>query len=140
MFNVVYSKLKSWIGGYKYRYYCNFYGDYKVGRGTKIGSFCDINAKIGKNCLIQSFVFIPQLTVIEDNVFIGPGTVICNDKYPPSNNFKGVKIRNGAKIGARAVILPGVEIGECSLIGAGAVVVDDVMPYSVVVGNPAKKI
>lgn len=107
--------------------------------------------KIGKNVHITSFVFLeesyPGLITIEDNVDIGPNvTIVTHDSSPhliyPSVGVKckPVLIRKNAYIGACAIILPGVTIGENSLIAAGAVVIRDVQPYTIVAGNPAKKI
>lgn len=117
--------------------------DSKIGRATKIASFVEIGgAKIGGHCKIEARAFIPPGTIIEDHVFIGPGVVICNDKYPDlhQKSWKAmpVRIRSGAKIGAAAVILPGVTIGKDAMVGAGAVVTKDVESAAVVVGNPAK--
>lgn len=67
----------------------NLYGNYQIGKGTKIGVFCDIGGKIGKNCLIQTMVSIPPLTIIEDDVFLGPGVKIMNDKHL-DGNLKGI--------------------------------------------------
>ena len=58
----------------------NLWGNNKIGKGTTIGAMCDIgNVVIGKNCKIQCHVSIPPLTVIEDDVFLGPGVKIAND-------------------------------------------------------------
>jgi len=117
--------------------------DSKIGRHTKIASFVEIGGSdVGEFCKIEAHAFIPPGTLIEDHVFIGPGVVICNDKYPNVHqrewNHMPVKIRSGAKIGAGAVILPGVTVGKLSMVGAGAVVTKDVAEAAVVFGNPAK--
>ena len=120
--------------------YQNIYKS-KIGKGTKIGSYVEIaNSTVGKNCNIQAFVSISNGTIIEDNVFIGPGVRILNDKYPPSGKLEPVIIRKGASIGGGAVILPGVIIGENAIIGAGSVVTKNIKNYDVVVGNPATSI
>ena len=124
---------------FKSHKYNNFYGEYKIGNGTRIGSYCDIAGEIGKNCIIQSCVFIPKGITIKDNVFIGPGVIFANDKHPPSNNLSETLVEKGAVIGAGAVILPGIIIGEGSVVGAGAVVTKSVPRLTTVVGNPAKK-
>ena len=86
----------------------------------------------------------PKLDVyeIEDNVFIGPNATFTNDKHPRSKvypeTFLRTLIKKGASIGANATILPGIEIGEHSVVGAGAVVTKSIPPYAVVMGNPAK--
>lgn len=89
---------------------------------------------------IQSNVFIPINTVIEDLVFIGPNAVLTNDKYPVRKNYEliGPVIREGATIGANSVILPSVEIGEGAFVAAGAVVTRDVPPWKLAIGSPAR--
>jgi acetyltransferase-like isoleucine patch superfamily enzyme len=79
---------------------------------------------------------------LEDDVFIGPNATFVNDKYPKSRQkppaFLKTRIKKGASIGANATILGGIEIGEGAMVGAGAVVVEDVAPGAVVYGNPAR--
>ena len=90
---------------------------------------------------MHSQVFIPEYSILEDG-WIGPNVVLTNARYPnevdSKNTLKGPIIKNKARIGANATILPGVQIGRNSLIGAGCVVTKDVEPNSVVVGNPGK--
>jgi len=91
--------------------------------GTNV--VCDGASSIGSHVSIQSNAYIPLNTVIEDYVFLGPCSVITNDKYPireEKAGLTGATIRKGASIGSNAVILPGVEIGEGAIIGSGAVV------------------
>lgn len=126
-----------------------------IGEETNIWQFCVVlpGAKIGKNCNICSNCFIENDVVIgnnvtikngvsvydgivlEDNVFIGPNVAFCNDKYPRSKQYpeKFLKtvIKKGASIGSNATILPGIVIGENSMIAAGAVVLNDVPDSSV---------
>ena len=93
---------------------------------------------------IHTQAFIPEFSVLEEGCWIGPNVVLTNAKYPLSPGVKdqlaGPVIRKGAKIGANATLLPGVVIGENALVGAGSVVVRDVPPGAVVVGNPARVI
>lgn len=114
---------------------------------NKIGDhFClwnnstvDYNCTIGSHVKIHSNVYVAQFTVIEDDVFIAPGVTITNDPHPLcSRCMQGPTIKKGARIGAGAIILPRVIIGERALIAAGAVVTKDVPPESVVVGNPGR--
>ena len=117
--------------------YQNIYKS-EIGTGTKVSSFVEIaNSKVGERCNIQAFVSIPNGTVIEDDVFIGPGVRILNDKYPPSDKIQPVLIKKGAVIGGGAIILPGVIVGKNAVIGAGAVVTKDVPDDETWVGVPA---
>jgi UDP-2-acetamido-3-amino-2,3-dideoxy-glucuronate N-acetyltransferase len=113
-----------------------------IGDNCKIHSHVWIGAKvkIGNNCKIEAFAFIPDGVTIEDNVFIGPHVCFTNDKHPPSGgkDWQPIFVKRGARIGAGAVILPGVTIGENAMIGAGAVVTKDVPSNITVIGNPAR--
>ncbi|EGB63580.1 WxcM protein [Escherichia coli M863] len=100
------------------------------------------NVVIGNNVTVKSGVYIWDGVKIEDNVFIGPCVAFTNDKYPRSkvypDEFLHTIIRKGASIGANATILPGIEIGEKAIVGAGSVVTKNVPPCAIVVGNPAR--
>ena len=129
----------------------NLYGC-SIGAHSKIAAFVEIQTQvtIGRNCKIESFVFIPEGVVIEDNVFVGPGVIFTNDTYPRATKPDGTlkkktdwrltptRVGKGASIGAGAVILPGVIIGNRAMVGAGAVVTHDVPDNTTVVGNPAR--
>jgi acetyltransferase-like isoleucine patch superfamily enzyme len=107
-----------------------------VGTNTVI----DGHTAIGSNVSIQSNVYIPTNTLIEDNVFFGPCSVLTNDKYPirVKYNLKGPVIRKGASIGANSTILPGIEIGEGAMVGAGALVTKNVPAWKLAIGSPAR--
>jgi len=114
-----------------------------IGNNVLIGSNTIIegNTTIGSNVSIQSNVYIPTNSVIEDFVFVGPNVVLTNDKYPPLRKGKEIKgpiLRKGVSVGANAVILPGVEIGEGSMIAAGAVVTKDFPSWKLAIGAPAR--
>lgn len=113
-----------------------------IGQGCTIHSHVWIGekVKIGKNCKIQAFTFIPDLVTLEDNVFVGPHVCFTNVKKPPTDkkNWQSTLVKRGAKIGAGAVILPGLIIGENAFVGAGAVVTKSVPDNTTVVGNPAR--
>ena len=135
-----------------------------IGAGTSIWQFCVVlpEAQIGDECNICSHCFIEndvivgdRVTVkcgvqlwdglrIEDDVFIGPNVTFTNDMQPRSKQypdaFYQTIIRQGASIGANATILPGIEVGERAMVGAGAVVTKSVAAGLTVVGNPAKEI
>ena len=112
----------------------------EIGEGTKVGSLAhvDYGVKIGKNCRIEGMAYIPPLTVIEDNVFLGPGVVFTNDPYPMSPKMVGVHVESGAIICAGAMLKAGVRVGAKAVVGMGAVVTKDVPPETVVFGNPAR--
>lgn len=116
-----------------------------IGNNVSIGSYTELGLRnsIGDNTRIHSQCFLEDVTLGKD-IFVGPHVMFTNDPHPlcPTyrNCFKGATVGNGAIIGANATILPHVKIGKRSLIGAGSVVVHDVSPFSVVVGNPARKI
>jgi len=117
----------------------------KIGAGTKIDAFVYIeeDVSIGKNCIVRPFTFIPTGVDIADEVFIGPGVNFTNDRYPMVDGdweLEPTIVRTRAAIGAGAVINPGIEIGEESLVGAGSVVTKDVPSHTTVAGNPADPI
>ena len=112
--------------------------DVSVGTGSVI----EHHVVIGGGVRIHSHAFIPEFTILEPDCWIGPNVVLTNAKYPRSPRakvtLKGPVIRRSAKIGANATILPGIAIGEHSLVGAGSVVTKDVPAGVVVAGNPAR--
>lgn len=114
-----------------------------IGDNVVVGTSVTIehHTKIGNNVRIHSGAFIPEYTIIEDDCFIAPNVTLTNSKYPRSPNakkeLKGPIIRKGAIIGANATILPGIEIGEYAIIGAGSVVNKDITAHTVVAGCPA---
>ena len=136
-----------------------------IGDGTKIWHFSHImsGCTLGKNCNIwQNVVVSPEVVlgnnvkvqnnvsiytgvICEDDVFLGPSMVFTNVTNPRSNvvrrgQYTKTIVRKGASIGANATIVCGHDIGEFAFIGAGAVVTKEVLPYALVVGNPAKHI
>lgn len=118
-------------------------------RGAKIGKNCIIHSGvwigeevvIGDNCKVQAFAFIPTCVTIEDNVFIGPGVVFTNDADPKATGpWKplGTRVKRGASIGANSTILPGADIGANTTIGAGSVVTKPIPDNVVACGSPAR--
>ena len=118
-----------------------------IREGTAIGSGCLVGTgtiiedgcTIGDRVRIQSAVYIPTGTVVEDDVFIGPRACLTNDKWMGRSGgaLEPITIRKHSRIGANSTILPGVEIGEDSIVGAGAVVTRNVARGTVVIGSPA---
>jgi acetyltransferase-like isoleucine patch superfamily enzyme len=116
----------------------------RIGRNCKIESFVYIEegVTIGDNCKVKPHVYIPTGVTIEDNVFIGPNVTFTNDKYPHvKGDWTPLKtvVGRGASIGANSVILPGITVGRNAMIGAGAVVTSDVPEGALVYGNPARR-
>ncbi len=114
-----------------------------IGDNVLIGTnvVVDGSCTIGNNLSAQTNVYITTLTTIEDDVFMGPCSVTTNDKYMQTGaELKGPVLKKGCRIGANSTILPGIVIGEQAVVGSGAVVVRDVKPWAVVIGNPAHEI
>jgi acetyltransferase-like isoleucine patch superfamily enzyme len=115
------------------------------------GAFVESGAVLGNRVTIKNQVMVWNGVTIGDDAFIGPGVIFTNDRLPRSPRMEIVKERyakpdrwrlatrvaRGASLGAGAVILPGVTIGEFAMVGAGAVVTRDVKPFQLVAGNPA---
>jgi len=118
--------------------------DNSIGDDVSIGtgSCVEYHIEIENNVRIHSGAFIPEYSILEEGCWLGPGAVLTNAKYPCSvsakKNLKGPRICKGAKLGANVTVLPGLTVGDNCLIGAGSVVVKDVQPGKIVVGNPAK--
>ena len=107
------------------------------------GSFVEKGAILGDHVTIKHNVSIFDGVQIEDDVFVGSNIAFINDRYPRSNRedewtLEKTLIKKGATIGANAVILCGVTIGEYAVVGAGSVVTKSVDAYSIVCGNPAR--
>lgn len=115
-----------------------------IGDDVSIGSHSIVehHVVIADRVRIHSNVFIPEYSVLEEGAWIGPCVVFTNALYPLSpdvkKTLKGPHICAGAKVGANVTLLPGITIGCNALIGAGAVVVQDVPDGKVVAGNPAR--
>ena len=118
---------------------CELGDDVVVGRGSLVEN----DTTIGAMTKIQADAYITAYSTLEEHVFIAPCVVTTNDNWMGRTekrfgNIKGPTIRRGARVGVGAVLCPAVEIGEEAFVGAGAVVVKDVPPRVVVVGNPAR--
>jgi len=133
--------------------FVNLYGC-EIGDETKIGAFVEIGrgAVIGQRVKISCNSFICEGVTIEDEVFIGPGVMFTNDKYPRSTTADGTLqsaadwlctptvVKRSASIGSNATIVCGVTIGEGAMVGAGSVVTRDVPAHTLVAGVPARVI
>ncbi|MBS1573207.1 MAG: N-acetyltransferase [Bacteroidetes bacterium] len=115
-----------------------------IGENCNIGQNVVVSPKVvlGNNVRVQNNVSIYEGVICEDDVFLGPSMVFTNVVNPRSavsrkNEYKTTLVKRGASIGANATIVCGNEIGEFAFIGAGAVVTKPVLPYALVMGNPA---
>ena len=109
-----------------------------IGRGSVV----DNDVVVGARVKIQTNVYLTAFTVIEDDVFVGPGATTTNDdtmgRNGPGTPCLGAALRRACRVGGGAVITPGIEIGEEAFVAAGAVVTHDVPPLAVVMGVPAR--
>ena len=131
----------------------------QVREGTNIGKNCiigkgvyiDKNVNIGNNCKFQNYSCVFHGVRVDDGVFVGPGTLILNDKYPRAITIEGklksdtdweekkTLIKEGASLGAGSVVLPGIIVGRFALVGAGSVISKDVLDFALVYGIPNKQ-
>ncbi|HXR29219.1 MAG TPA: acyltransferase [Solirubrobacteraceae bacterium] len=115
-----------------------------VGAGSVIGqgSALDNDVLVGARARVQSRVYLTAFTVVEDDVFIGPGALTTNDhtmaRHDRDAPLRGPTLRRACRVGGGAVILPGVEVGSEAFVAAGAVVTRDVPARAVVMGVPAR--
>lgn len=122
----------------------------QIREGARIGENCviskgvyiDFDVAIGNGVKIQNFVSVYHGVTLEDEVFVGPSATFTNDLHPRAPLWNDERIirtlvKKGASIGANATVL-GITIGEYAMVGAGAVVTQDVPRKALVYGNPAK--
>ena len=126
----------------------------RIGADCIIGrdAFIDAGVIIGDRVKIQNLALIYHGVTVEDGVFIGPGAILTNDRYPRAITATGdlaraddwqvspIVLRHGCSFGAGAVVVGGVEVGRFATVGAGAVVTRTVTDHSLVAGNPARRI
>ena len=122
--------------------------------GAVVGEHCNIcdhayvegGARLGNNVTVKNGVLIFDLVTIEDDVFVGPGVVFTNDMRPRAANKKShdeldpTLVRNGATLGAGAVVVCGSTVGAHAFVAAGAIVARDVPAHGLVAGNPARRL
>lgn len=109
-----------------------------IGRGAAV----DNDVTVGARVKVQTGCYLTARTVVEDDVFVAPGVTTTNDhtmgRHGPEHELRGAVLRRACRVGGGAVLLPGVEVGEEAFVAAGAVVVADVAPRTVVMGVPAR--
>ncbi|HEX2755887.1 MAG TPA: acyltransferase [Candidatus Limnocylindrales bacterium] len=132
----------------------------RIGGGARLGADCSVGRDvfidaavvIGDRVQVHHRAMIYEGVGIADSVFIGPGAILTNDRYPRAVASTGDLARaadrpivpstlaEGCTIGAGAVVVAGVAIGSWAMVGAGAVVTRDVPNHALVVGSPAHRI
>jgi UDP-2-acetamido-3-amino-2,3-dideoxy-glucuronate N-acetyltransferase len=122
-------------------------GGAKIGEGVSLGQNVFVGNKviIGDKCKVQNNVSVYDNVTLEDGVFCGPSMVFTNVYNPRSlierkDEYRNTLVKKGATLGANCTIVCGVSIGEYSFVGAGAVINQDVKPYALMVGVPAKQV
>lgn len=117
-----------------------------VGPGATVGSLTSVDpgVTLGERASVQARCYLSAGTIVEDDVFIGPGVTLANDnsmdRHSPDMELQGPLLRRACRVGAGVVVCPGIEIGEEAFVAAGAVVAADVSPRSVVMGVPARQV
>jgi UDP-2-acetamido-3-amino-2,3-dideoxy-glucuronate N-acetyltransferase len=118
----------------------------QIGAGATIGSLSSVDPDVivGERASVQARCYLSAGTVVEDDAFIGPGVTLANDntmaRHGPEMKLTGPTLRRACRVGAGVVVCPAIEIGEEAFVAAGAVVVADVPPRSVVMGVPARTV
>jgi acetyltransferase-like isoleucine patch superfamily enzyme len=116
----------------------------KIGERTLIGrgSAVDNDVTVGARVSVQTGCYLTAFSVVEDDVFFGPGASTTNDdtmgRHGPEYALRGATLRRACRIGGSAVLCPGVEVGEEAFVAAGAVLTRDVPPRAVVMGVPGR--
>jgi acetyltransferase-like isoleucine patch superfamily enzyme len=111
-----------------------------VGRGSAV----DNDVVIGERVKIQTGCYVTAFSLVEDDVFVGPGVYTFNDntmgRHPKGERLAGPTLRRACRVGGGALILPGVEVGEEAFVATGSVVTRDVPPRTLVMGSPARHV
>ena len=104
----------------------------------------DNDVVIGERVRIQTGCYLTAFSVVEDDVFVGPGVYTFNDntmgRHLKGERLAGPTLRRACRVGGGALILPGVEVGEEAFVATGSVVTRDVPPRTLVMGSPARHV
>lgn len=119
----------------------------KIGKNCSLGQNVYVSGKviIGDNVKIQNNVSVYDQVILEDNVFCGPSMVFTNvynprSEFPRKAEYMPTVIRRGATLGANCTIVCGFTIGEHAFVGAGTIIINDVKPFALMVGNPGRQV
>jgi len=131
-------------------------GPSRIGRECIVGgkTYVAYGVTIGDRVKLNSFVYVCTDVTIEDGVMVSAGTIFTNDRFPraatpdlqallpsePDEHTLATRVREGATLGARSVVGPGVTIGRFAMVGMGAVVTRSVPDFHLVVGHPARSV
>jgi acetyltransferase-like isoleucine patch superfamily enzyme len=109
-----------------------------IGRGSVV----DNDVSVGARVKVQTGVYLTAFTLVEDDVFVGPGVTTTNDhtmaRHDAETPLRGAILRRACRIGGGAVLTPGVEVGEEAFLAAGAVLTRNLPPRAVAMGVPAR--
>ena len=118
----------------------------KIGQQVSLGQNVFVGNKviIGDHCKIQNNVSVYDNVTLEEGVFCGPSMVFTNVHNPRAlierkNEYRNTLVRRGATLGANCTVVCGITVGEFAFVGAGAVVTDNVKPFALMVGVPARQ-
>ena len=118
----------------------------EIGAAATIGSLSSVDpgVTVGERASVQARCYLSAGTVLEQDVFVGPGVTMANDntmaRHGPELELQGPLLRRACRVGAGVVLCPAIEVGEEAFVAAGAVVAADVAPRSVVMGVPARAV
>jgi len=124
--------------------FCHVLAGAVIGENCNIGDYCYIEggASIGNDVVLKNHVAVWRGVAIGNRVFVGPHVAFTNDRVPRAKAFRDdydkTTIEEGASLGANATLLCPIVVGRYAMIGAGAVVTNDVPDFGLVVGNPAR--
>lgn len=128
-------------------HHCHLMAGARIGARCVLGHavFVGVGVVIGDGCRIQNHVSLFEGVLLEEDVFVGPSATFTNVKNPRAairrrHELRSTRVRLGATVGANATVLPGLELGRWSFVGAGAVVTHSVPDFALVLGTPARQV